>query len=202
MSPLASQHARSEAEAAEAPDGALGRIMLPAVIPQRALAKTDWDEAIAAMNERHAIIDNIGGKTMIASWEPSSLDPSRLEVVFQSKESFLLRYSNRSVAIDLSDARGGTRRETLALGQWWLTHRERRQHRGVTFLPGGSEQVKDCSNLWQGWGVEAKPGDWRLIRGHIEECWPRATLSFPSTSSAGRRGLFRIRPYLRKSHLC
>jgi len=29
--------------------------------------------------------------------------------------------------------------------------------------------VGECLNLWQGWGVEAKPGDWGLIREHIEE---------------------------------
>ena len=52
--------------------------------------------------------------------------------------------------------------------QWWLTHRQRRQHRGITFLPGGLEIVNECLNLWQGWGVEAKLGDWSLIREHIE----------------------------------
>jgi len=28
--------------------------------------------------------------------------------------------------------------------------------------------VNECLNLWQGWGVEPKAGDWRLIREHIE----------------------------------
>jgi Family of unknown function (DUF5906) len=152
-------------DGAEAP-----RIMLPAIVPPaQPPARSDWDEAIAAMNERHAIIDNVGGKTMIASWEPSSLDPSRMEVIFQTKESFLLRYSNRSVAFDVPDARGGTRRDTMPLGRWWLAHRLRRQHRGVTFLPGGLSEVNDCLNLWRGWGVEAMPGDWSLIRRHIVE---------------------------------
>jgi hypothetical protein len=52
------------------------------------------------MNNQHAIIDNVGGKTVIASWEPSSLDPTRLIVAFQNKESFLLRYSNRCATIE------------------------------------------------------------------------------------------------------
>lgn len=29
--------------------------------------------------------------------------------------------------------------------------------------------VSGCLNLWQGWGVEGKPGDWSLIWQHIEE---------------------------------
>lgn len=49
-----------------------------------------------------------------------------------------------------------------------MRHRQRRQHRGITFLPGGPEVVNECLNLWQGWGVEPKVGDWSLIREHIE----------------------------------
>jgi hypothetical protein len=152
-------------------DGAAaGRIMLPAIVPPpQPPAKSDWDEAIAAMNERQAIIDNVGGKTVIAGWEPSSLDPERVVVVFQTKESFLLRYSNRAVSFDVPNSRGGSHRETMPLGQWWLGHRHRRQFRGVTFMPAAPPVVNDCLNLWQGWGVEAKPGDWSLIRKHIED---------------------------------
>jgi hypothetical protein len=127
-----------------------------------------WDDVIEAMNRRHAIIDNVGGKTVIAGWEPSQLNPERMVVVFQQKESFLLRYSNRTATIDVPDGRGGSRQSVEASGQWWLRHRQRRQHRGITFLPGGPEIVNECLNLWQGWGVEARAGDWSLIREHIE----------------------------------
>jgi len=120
------------------------------------------------MNEQHAIIDNVGGKTVIASWEPSSLDPSRRVWVFQNKESFLLRYSNRFATIEISDMRGGSIRSQMPLGQWWLTHRDRRQYRGITFQPDAPKVVNECLNLWQHWGCEAREGDWSLIRDHIE----------------------------------
>jgi hypothetical protein len=121
------------------------------------------------MNEQHAIIENVGGKTVIASWEPSPIDLERRMVVFQSKESFLLRYSNRFVSIEVPDGRGGIHLARAPLGQWWLGHRDRLQFRGVTFRPGGPKVVNECLNLWQGWGVVPKPGDWGLIRQHIEE---------------------------------
>ena len=124
-----------------------------------------WDQALALMNERHAIIDSVGGKTVIASWEPSTLDATKLVVVFQDKASFLLRYSNRHVSMDVP----GSRAVSAPLGHWWLGHRDRRQFRGVTFLPDGPKVIGDCLNLWQGWGVEAKPGDWGLIRTHIDD---------------------------------
>jgi hypothetical protein len=146
--------------------GGASRTTLPAVIPKRTLAT--WDDVIAEMNEQHAIIDNVGGKSVIACWELSPLDPARQMVVFQNKESFLLRYSNRYAMIDIPDGRGGGRQMSVALGKWWLDHRQRRQYRGVTFLPAGPKEVNQCLNLWQGWGVEPKPGDWSLIREHIE----------------------------------
>jgi Family of unknown function (DUF5906) len=108
---------------------------------------------------------NLGGKTVIASWDPSSFDPQKMEWVFQNKESFLLRYSNRFAFVD--GRRWGV--SSVPLGQWWLTHPDRRQFRGVTFMPGGRDTVGECLNLWRGWGVVPVEGDWSLIREHIED---------------------------------
>jgi hypothetical protein len=157
-----------EPEPEEEPKKAAVEGKLPAVIPPSPEpVAPEWNEAIAAMNNQHAIIENVGGKAVIASWEPSSHDLGRLVVVFQNKESFLLRYSNRFIPIEVHTVRGSTV-VRAPLGQWWLAHRDRQQYRGVTFRPSGAKVVNGCLNLWQGWGVEAKPGDWSLIREHIE----------------------------------
>jgi hypothetical protein len=59
---------------------------------------------------------------------------------------------------------------TIPVGHWWLKHPQRRQYRGVVFLPGGPRIVDgDYFNLWTGWGVEAKRGDWTLMKRHISE---------------------------------
>jgi hypothetical protein len=129
--------------------------------------KATLDDVLKGMNAKHAVIDNYGGKTVIASWEPSHDPEGKAEVVFHSKDSFLLRYSNRFVQIDVPDGRGGFRSQPLVLGQWWLGHRDRRQLHGVTFQPGAPEVVNGHLNLWQGWGVEEREGDWSLIRAHI-----------------------------------
>jgi hypothetical protein len=57
----------------------------------------------------------------------------------------------------------------IELGQWWLKHPERRQHFGLVFEPGNELVVDGKLNLWTGWGVEAKRGDWSLMREHIFE---------------------------------
>jgi energy-coupling factor transporter ATP-binding protein EcfA2 len=146
---------------------------LPALIPTTKPLSNErvsrWNDALAAMNEQHAVIESVGGRTVIASWEPSSRDPNRLMIVYQTKESFLLRYSNRPVSIELEDGKGGFKLAIHPLGQWGLGHSDRLQFRGVMFRPGAAKVVSECLNLWQGWGVEPKAGDWKLIREHIEK---------------------------------
>ena len=88
-------------------------------------------------------------------------------LVFQGKDSFLLRYSNRLVQLEIPDGTGGYNIHRLPLGAWWLSHRDRRQHRGVTFRPGAPEVVRECLNMWQGWGVVPKPGDWGAFYSQI-----------------------------------
>jgi hypothetical protein len=121
------------------------------------------------MNNRHAIIDNVGNKTMIACWEPSSIDPSRQVVVFHSKESFLLRYSNRWSKVTITNKRGEASEIDVPIGAWWLAHQDRAQYRGITFQPNAPRVINNCLNLWRDWGCKPKRGDWGLIRKHINE---------------------------------
>jgi len=132
------EEAEPEPKAAPEPHAAL-----PAVIPPQPPPAT-WDDLLAAMNNQHAIIDNVGGKAVIASWEPSSLDPTRRRWVFQNKESFLLRYSNRYATIEITTKRGGTFQTPVPLSGWWLTHRHRQQYRGITFQPDAPKVVNDA----------------------------------------------------------
>jgi hypothetical protein len=58
----------------------------------------------------------------------------------------------------------------IDIGTWWLSHRQRKQYSGVIFKPGDKrENIDGKLNLWRGWGVEPKPGDWSLMRNHIFE---------------------------------
>jgi hypothetical protein len=149
-------------------EGGVARHSLPAVIPPRPLP-VSWEDLLTTMNNQHAIIDNVGGKTVIASWEPSSIDPSRRMVVFHNKDSFLLRYSNRFATIKITNRQGAAVEAEVPLGQWWLNHPDRQQYRGITFQPDAPKEVNDCLNLWRGWGCKPRKGDWSLIRKHINE---------------------------------
>jgi hypothetical protein len=141
---------RNQANSARLPDA-----------PRRPLVAAN--AVLKEMNERHAIIENVGGASVIASWEPSKINPQWMKLVYQGKESFLLRYSNRKVLVDFPG--GGS--SHVGLGHWWLGHGDRTQYRGVIFAPAGPKVVEGCLNLWQDWGVLAQPGRWPRIEEHI-----------------------------------
>ena len=54
-------------------------------------------------------------------------------------------------------------------GTWWLNQKGRRQYKGVAFRPGEPAEIGGRLNLWRGWGVEPRAGDWSLMLRHIKE---------------------------------
>jgi hypothetical protein len=130
---------------------------------------------LQALNKAHAIIDNVGGKTVVASFDEITFKlgddvVTRNSVVYQRQSDFMLRYCNRYVVVDVPNRQGGNNRERIELGKWWIKHKDRRQYRGVVFAPGIRSKVVDGHyNLWSGWGGLATEGDWGLILDHIRD---------------------------------
>ena len=75
-------------------------------------------------------------------------------------------YMNRSVRVG-KDADGNATYKPAA--EVWLRSPRRRQFiDGVKFDPSGTTEP-GVLNLWRGFSVEAAPGDWSLMREHIEQ---------------------------------
>jgi hypothetical protein len=58
----------------------------------------------------------------------------------------------------------------VEVSRLWLKWEERCQYlgRGIVFDPGGPLEVPDdMLNLWRGFGIEPRKGDWSLMRNHI-----------------------------------
>lgn len=53
-----------------------------------------------------------------------------------------------------------------SIGEEWLRHAERHDLDGVTYSPGVTD-VGDMLNLWRGYAVEPKKGDWSLMKAHM-----------------------------------
>jgi hypothetical protein len=55
------------------------------------------------------------------------------------------------------------------LGDWWLKHPERRQYDRVIFDPSPTATPPEVYNLWRGWAVEPKKGDWSLLKRLVRD---------------------------------
>jgi hypothetical protein len=88
-----------------------------------AIVEAKRPEAISTMNDKHAVISNLGGKCVVMEWVPSAITLGAKELAYQSFTSFRERYANQYV--DFSH----TQRSPLAT--YWLTHPHRRQYEGL-----------------------------------------------------------------------
>lgn len=146
------------------------RVQLPAVIEPSPQAATfippGIELGIAEMNNKHAVITDVGGKCVVMELVPSILFPGTKELNFQSFPTHRERYGNRYVTI----SRGPRKTEEVQLGHYWLVHPQRREYAGLVLRPNEPEVLPgNYLNLWQGWGVQPQAGDWGLIQRHIAE---------------------------------
>jgi len=110
------------------------------------------------INSKHAVV-MLGGKCAILNEE---YDPTfnRPCITFSSIQDFKYRYSNKRVYFDKNDFEG------TPITKLWLQSEERRQYDGIVFEPSGECQPQ-YYNLWKGFGIEPKAGDWSLLQAHL-----------------------------------
>jgi len=152
-----------EALAAEAPPAKsdLG----PEELKRRRIIR--WKK-LKEINLTCAVIRSFGGKCAIVTEGKSTHDPNRKVFDFQTKQAFEQWKANDFIP-SLEEEK-----KVNAVGPWWWRHPKRRQYHGVVFKPPITSQTVYASggqrlfNTYRGWGVEAKQGDWSLIRNHIK----------------------------------
>lgn len=121
------------------------------------------DPLLAELNEKHAVICDVGGKCRILGQTvDSGIDRPRTSL--QTFGDFHNRYSNRKVKVG-EDKRGAP--VTMPAGKWWTDHKLRRQFDTMTFAPG--RDTPHAYNLWQGFAVDAKPGDCSMFIEHLRD---------------------------------
>jgi Family of unknown function (DUF5906) len=114
------------------------------------------------MNSEYCVVQ-FGGKVRILNFEEVPRKHGggkRIHAVFYGSDDFRLLLNNQKVQVG-DDA--------IGLATWWLNHKSRRQYKGVVFRPGEPSEVGGRLNLWRGWAIEPRKGDWLLMRRHIKE---------------------------------
>jgi hypothetical protein len=110
-------------------------------------------EVLRRLNARHCTVME-GGSFRIFT---ESNDPILKRPLFlrSTKQDFMDWYGNKYME------QGEGKRPT-PLGAWWLQQPLRRQYDGVVFDP--ERNHPGMLNLWKGWSVEPKRGDWSILR--------------------------------------
>ena len=119
------------------------------------------DPWLRKLNERYAVILNIGGKCrVVEEIVDHSLKRSRLTRL--RFEDFGNAYRNHRIEIAVD---GRNSLKTMDVGKWWLNHPQRRQYDTIVFAPG--RDLANAYNLWQGFGCDG------FARPHARE-FPKA----------------------------
>jgi hypothetical protein len=147
---------------------------------------------LAAMNETYAVV-KYGNEILVASIignDISFMDERNFHrmfanlVIFQNPVEVALRkikeridfVGNNIISMTVEDFQEKfadlviVDRNPIKVSRYWFNAEERRFYlgRGVVFEPGGQlETPNDMINMWRGFGIEPKPGDWSLLRNHI-----------------------------------
>jgi hypothetical protein len=120
-------------------------------------------DIVAQLNQRHFLIRNVGGKCLVGEMVPNPIGSGQM-LSLQSREDFRAWYGNQFVTV--YDSQGNANRKPV--GDCWLKHRDRRDYEGVDLVPNAPEELPNgCLNLWRGFGVTARHGDWPLMFWHI-----------------------------------
>lgn len=121
------------------------------------------DPHLTMMNDRHAIIGNIGGKCRVIE-EIQDDVLHRARITLSSFEDLRNRYSNKMIQVGTTDKGLPI---MVPLGKYWINHHMRRQYDTMKFMPQGDQP--GVYNLWRGFNVEPIPGDCSLYLQHILE---------------------------------
>ena len=108
-------------------------------------------EAIARVNAAGYFVLTLNGD--VYKVEPGG------GVTVQKREGFNNLFASRKARLDDG--------KLISAGDAWKRSPERREYDKIGYWPGGHGCPIKSYNLWQGWGIEPKEGDWKIIHEHI-----------------------------------
>lgn len=121
------------------------------------------------MNEKHAVIGDLGGKCLVMSWVRSKVDEQIEIPSFQSTKHFSDRYANQLIAVKSLNKVGEWEEKHHPLGAYWLKWDKRKTHEGIDLVPNAAKVLPgNVLNLWDGFACQPRPGEWGRMRDHIE----------------------------------
>lgn len=114
------------------------------------------DAVIEEMNARHYVVLDSGFQVITEEHDP--IFDGRVRYQRLSKSDFRSAYENQ--LIEKAD-------KLVTRGDLWLKSPHRRTYKGIIFDP--AREHEGWLNMWKGWSVEPRKGDWSLLRELIRD---------------------------------
>lgn len=121
-----------------------------------ALADDDAAASVAELNADH-FVSRENGKTCVFR-EKRDEAVGRMYLERMTPKDVADFYRNRKITVG---------KKQVGLGQYWLEAADRRQYGDVVFAP--NQDVPDVYNLWRGFSVAPRRGNWSKMRNHIKK---------------------------------
>ena len=112
---------------------------------------------VVEINKTH-FVSQIGGKVFVVN-EIIDEDQKEVRYEFLTFESFNNKFKNRKALNE--------KRNMVPLGPEWQHHPMRRQYLGGMVFRPEQDVPQDCFNIWKGWSVQPRPGNWPRLYHHI-----------------------------------
>lgn len=114
---------------------------------------------IQELNEKHAIVFGQNGGVVVLT---ETTEDGQFQLRFSQPAVMPILYPKQ---VSVGETVKG-KPITKALGTAWLTHPKRRFYQGIELAPNNRSNP-GYYNLWRGFSVEPKKGDWSLYREHL-----------------------------------
>lgn len=114
------------------------------------------EAVIEEMNARHYVATDNGFQVVTEEADP--IFDGRVRYMRLSKSDFRSLYENQLV--ERND-------KLVSRADLWLRSPQRRTYKGIIFDP--AREHPGWLNMWKGWAVEPRPGDWSLLDSLIRE---------------------------------
>lgn len=125
--------------------------------------RSDIEVLIDELNEKYAVAV-IGGKTKVINMELSE-DPED-DISIMGLDDFKSFTMNKKIVITGPDGKP----KVIPKTQLWLSDERRREFpRGLVFEPNAPREHNGAYNMWRGWAVSPRPGDWSKLKRHLLE---------------------------------
>jgi hypothetical protein len=154
----AGQKAREE-NARSRPNAPYSPFLSPSVRARTPTPHADLKEACFELNRRYGLLW-VGSDLRIIAYATEQGEPHR-EMKLEAFHNF-----NAPLQYVVTTLTGP---QLKPLTRYWLKSQYRRHYRNVVFDPSPTPVAPDVLNLWTGFSVTPKKGDWSKLRKHIFE---------------------------------